>query len=335
MRAISTIQRRRTVPAAGRYGTSILVTAVLALGLAHGAFAANQGVVAVVNDQPITSFDVDQRIKMTSLIGNGKKLTRKEATEELINDVLKRAEAKRLNATLPDDQLDKAVERLAKGSGTTIDGLNKKLKSVGISMKALRAQLSTSLSFNRVLISKYKIKATVDASAVDKKLASLKQDPRMKPVPVLELIEVVLPVEKSDDAMTNQLLMARVVEARQIQTKFTGCKSVREASEGVFNVKIGKTVEAPVDNLPGQLRSALEAAGPGKLVGPMRAPNGVQLIGFCGRKTLAPPSPSREQVERLLVDQLYTAYEDKYLKDLRRTALIDYKDTKPAQDSTQ
>ena len=321
------LSRRGALPA-------VILVAVAPL-LSSPAPAANQGVIAVVNDHAITTFDVDQRIKMTGLIGNGRKLSRKQALEELINDVLKRAEAKRLNATLGDDQIDKAIERLAKGSGMTVDGLNAKLKSLGISMKQLRAQLTTSLSFNRVLVSKYQLKAAVEPAAVDKKLENLKKDPRLKPIPVFELIEVVLPVEKSDDAMTNQLLMARVIEARQMQSRFAGCGKTREAAEGIFNVKIGKVVEAPIDNLPKGLRSALESAGPGKLVGPMRAPNGVQLIGFCGKRTLTPPAPSREQVERLLVDELYGTYEEKYLKDLRRTALIDYKDASATQGSTQ
>jgi peptidyl-prolyl cis-trans isomerase SurA len=303
--------------------------------LATPAPAANQGVIAVVNDKAITTFDVDQRIKMTTVIGSGRKLTRKQALDELIDDVLKHAEAKRLNALLGDDQVDKAIERLAKGSGMSIDGLNGKLKSLGISMKALRAQLTTSLSFNRVLVSKYQLKAAVEPAAVDKKLASLKRDPRLKPVAVFELIEVVLPVEKSEDAMANQLLMARVVEARQMQQRFAGCGKTRDAAEGIFNVKISKVVEAPVENLPKGLRSALETAGPGKLVGPMRAPNGVQLIAFCGKRTVSPPAPSREQVERLMVDEMYGTYEEKYLKDLRRTALIDYKDASANQGSTQ
>lgn len=323
----------RTTVAAKRFlGAVFLAYGIVFSGPAP---AANQGVIVVVNDQPITSFDVEQHIKMTTLIGNGKHLTQKEAVEDLINAVLKRAEAKRLNALLSDDQIDKAVERLAKGSGTTMDGLTAKLKSVGISMKALRDQLMTSLSFNRVLISKYQLKATADDAAVDKKLAALKQDPRMKPIGVYELIEVVLPVEKTGDAMESQLLVSRAVEAHQIQSRFKGCNSVHDAAEGIFNVKVSKTLDAPPDKLPQPLRAALDKAGPGSLVGPMRSTEGVQLIGFCGRRTISPPTISREDAGKMVVEEMYNVYEEKYLRDLRRTALIDYKDPSLAQDPTQ
>ncbi|MGH6875376.1 MAG: hypothetical protein ACREDW_10195, partial [Aestuariivirgaceae bacterium] len=171
-----------------------LVAAVLILAttLPFGGAAAaveNKGVVAVVNDQPITSFDVEQRIKMTTVLGSGKKLSRKEALELLINDILKRSETTRIKATLSEEQVDAAVERLAKGSGTTLQGLEAKLKTAGITMKALRAQLLTNLSFNRVLMAKYKIKPHVDEVEVDRKLAQLKQDPRLQPMQIFEIRE--------------------------------------------------------------------------------------------------------------------------------------------------
>ena len=54
-----------------------------------------------------------------------------------------------------------------------------------------------------------------------------------------------------------------------------------------------------------------------------------------GKRTIAPQGPTREQVQRMLVDQVYDVYEEKYLRDLRRTALIDYKDPSLRQDQTQ
>ena len=83
----------------------MLVLALVALAPlpAMAASAANQGVVAVVSDQPITNFDVEQRIKLTSILGSGKQLSRKQALELLINDVLKRNEIKKFNVTATED----------------------------------------------------------------------------------------------------------------------------------------------------------------------------------------------------------------------------------------
>jgi peptidyl-prolyl cis-trans isomerase SurA len=313
----------------------LLVPALLAMAPAvAAAVTESKGVVAVVNDQPITSFDVNQRIKLTSVLGSGKKLTRKEALELLINDILKRNETARVKAALSEEQVDAAVERLAKGTGTTVEGLNAKLKSAGISMKALRLQLQTNLSFNRVLISKYKIKPAIEDADVDKKLAALKQDPRLKPVSVYEIREIVLPVELND-AFASQLMQTRAIEAQQIQQNFKSCAKVNEAVSGIFNVKVSKLIQAPAEQLPKKMRDILEQAGTSTLIGPMRAKEGIQLIAFCGKRTITPEGPSREQVQRMLIEQVYDVYEEKYLRDLRRTALIDYKDPSLKQDQTQ
>jgi peptidyl-prolyl cis-trans isomerase SurA len=314
-----------------------LLAAIVALPLSCAAAAAveNKGVVAVVNDQPITSFDIEQRIKLTSLLGSGKKLTRKEALEIAINDRLKRAETTRLKATLTDEQVEAAVERLAKGSGTTVEGLQAKLKAAGITMKALRAQLLTNLSLNRVLVAKYKIKPHVDEAEIDRKLAQLKQDPRLQPMQIFEIREITLPMQATGELIVSQMLQARAIEAQQIAQKYTGCASANDAVAGIFNVKIGRVIQVQADKLPEKMRATLEQTGTKKLLGPMRAKEGIQLIAFCGKRMLSPESPTREQVQRMLTEKAYDTYEEKYLRDLRRTALIDYKDPSLEQDQTQ
>lgn len=322
---------RLTCVAAALFALGVL----LPLSGAAAATVENKGVVAVVNDQPITSFDIEQRIKMTSVLGSGKKLTRKEALEIVINDLLKRAETTRLKATLTDEQVDAAVERLAKGSGTTIEGLETKLRTAGITMKALRAQLLTNLSFNRVLIAKYKIKPHVEDADVDRKLAQLKQDPRLQPMQIFEIREITLPMQATGELIVSQMLQARAIEAQQIQQKYTGCAKVNEAVSGIFNVNVGKVIQIQADKLPDKMRATLEETGTKRLLGPMRAKQGIQLIAFCGKRMFAPSGPTRDQVQRMLLEKAYDTYEEKYVRDLRRTALIDYKDHSLEQDQTQ
>ncbi|MDP9137379.1 MAG: hypothetical protein M3N38_04285, partial [Pseudomonadota bacterium] len=70
-------------------------------------------------------------------------------------------------------------------------------------------------------------------------------------------------------------------------------------------------------------------------IGPMRANGGIQLVGFCGRRAVAPQAPTREQVEASMLNELYDSHEAKYLKELRRMVFVDYKDPELSQDQTQ
>jgi peptidyl-prolyl cis-trans isomerase SurA len=215
---------------------------------------------------------------------------------------------------------------MAKASGTDSQGLAAKLKSKGVSMSALKNLVNAQISFNRLLNALYKVKVEVDPSEVDKKYQEIVNDPKLKPVPVYELIEITLPVEKTSDVMAKELLVARAADAQQYRHQYKGCASARQAASGIFNVKIGNVLKADGRKLPAPLKAALDQAGPGGIVGPGRSQEGIQLIAFCRKSDMAPPAPTREQVETMLKNKKYDTYEERYIRELRRNAFIDYKD---------
>ncbi|MDP4823089.1 MAG: SurA N-terminal domain-containing protein [Aestuariivirgaceae bacterium] len=283
-------------------------------------------VIVIVNDRPITAFDIDQRIKISELLGDAPNAnTRPKVLQELINDVLKRTEAQRFRAMPSTKQVDEAMARLAKNSGINQDGFAKQLKAKGVNLEAVRTQVATTMAFNRLIGSKYNVRNIVDEAEVTRRLEQFKRDPRMKPTTVYKLQEIMLPVENVG-AMSGQLLMARAVEAQQVMSRYTGCASAKKAGSGIFNVKVGKPFEADAARLPKDLKAALDKAGTKRLVGPIQGQQGIQLIGLCSKNELAPAPPTRQQVETLIMNEKYASYEERYVKELRRSAFIDYKD---------
>jgi peptidyl-prolyl cis-trans isomerase SurA len=304
-----------------------LILAVFAGCLPLGSAAQAGGkVLVIVNDQPITDFDIDQRLKAAELMGDQPGSNpRKKVLQELVNDVLKQAEAKKLGALPSERQVDEAMNRMARGVGTDAAGLASRIKQKGLKLQDVRDQVAISIAFNRLLNAKYAIDPKVDSAEVDRRMAMFQNDPRMQAVSVYKIQEIQLPVENVG-AMANELMMARAVEARQIMSRYNGCASAKTASRGIFNVKVGKVIEADGSRLPKPLKAALDKAGTKKLVGPIPAQGGIQLLGLCGTSKLAPTGPTRAQVENMIVNEKYASFEERYVKDLRRTAIIDYKD---------
>ncbi len=191
--------------------------------------------------------------------------------------------------------------------------------------------MAAQISFARILGGKYQVKIKVEPAEVDKKFAEIKQDleqkvstimndPRMKAVQVYTILEIDLPVE-GDDSM---LLQARAVEAVQLIRNFKGCSTARAAASGIFNVKIGKQIDAVAAKIPKPMKQALDKVGPGKAMGPARGPKGIQVIGFCGKRTIQPPKPkyelpTRQQVEAAVSNEKYDAAEEKYMKIMRKS----------------
>jgi len=322
----------------GTFLAAALAASLLAgASLAHAAGDAGQGVIVTVNDFPITSFDVEQRVRLNAILGRAQGSAddqRKRALQALIDDVIKVVEAKKYKADPNEDTIDKQIEKMAKGSKTDTKGLTAQLKAKGVSMLTLRRLVGAQISFNRLLNGMFKLKVEVDPAEVDKKYNEYVNDPRLKPVSVYEILEIDMPVDGlTNDAMGQQLFMARAADAAQYRRKFKGCDSARQAASGIYNVRVGKRMQADGGRIPKPLKSALDQAGPGGIVGPARSKTGIQLIAFCGKKSLSPEKPTREQIETMLMNKKYDVYEERYMRELRRNAFIEYKDAKASQDA--
>ena len=69
----------------------------------NSARAAGQGIVATVNDIPITSFDIDQRLRLLEILGikEAGKDARKKALHMMIDEIIKIAEGKKIQGQMP------------------------------------------------------------------------------------------------------------------------------------------------------------------------------------------------------------------------------------------
>jgi peptidyl-prolyl cis-trans isomerase SurA len=242
-----------------------------------------------------------------------------------------------------DAEITDRMQRIAKGMKLTREELLAKLKKEGISEATFRSYLLASVAFGRIISAKYREEVKASPEEVDAKIAEidktigaqvrkLMNDPRMKPLTVYSLMEVTLPIDGDDPG----LLQSRAIEAQQVLQRFKGCNNARKAAEGVFNVKIGKRFDADAAKLPKPMKQALDKAGEGRAIGPMRGKAGIQLVALCGVRTITPPKPdfkmpSREQVERMVVNEKYDKLEEDYLKLARDRVYVEYRNPNYAQ----
>ena len=284
----------------------------------------SQRVFVVVNDQPITGYDISQRIRLNKILGR-RRNTRKDAMEELINDVIQISEAERNKVNIDDRRINSAIASMASSTGSNPARLKTQLKSRGISEASLKKQVKASLAL-RWLMQKQGAKiGKVSEAEVDRRLKKINSDIRRQGVTVFLIKQVNLPVEQTSSAMAPQLMQARGIEAQQIARRYRGCSSLRKASSNIYNVQITRTIQADSRRLPPQMRKALQQAGTRKLIGPLRTRAGIQMIAFCGTKRIEPQKLSREQAKIMVENEKFGQAADSILRKLRRNAFIDYK----------
>ncbi len=284
----------------------------------------SQRVFVVVNDQPITGYDISQRTILNRILGR-RKNSRKDVLEELINDVIQVGEAKQNKVDIDDKRINAAIGNMAGSTGSTPDRLKAQLRKQGVAFSSLKRQVKASLAL-RWLMQKQgaKVGKVTDAD-IDRKLQKINSDPRRQGVTVYLIKQVNLPVEQTSSAMAPQLLQARAIEAQQIARKYKGCSSLRRAASNIYNVKITRTIQADSRKLPGDMRKSLRKAGRKRLLGPMRTRSGIQLIAFCGIQRIEPPKATREQAKNIVENEKFGQAANNILKGLRRKAFIDYK----------
>lgn len=317
-----------------RWLASVVATTLLLALATAPAEAVSTRVVATVNDSAISAYQISQRVKLLKvlrpqLMRGSKKKQQKVALEDLIDEKLKIAEAKKLKLLLPADRVEGII---AQNPG--LKGLADRLKKHGLSSRLVHSYIATRMSWNRIISSKYPNQTVTDAQVsaqIAKVRADIKKAAAEQAVSIYELLPITLPVDRqATPELTNEVARSRMIEADAIARRFKSCRSARSATRGVFNVKIGKRLPADPRRMPKKMRSSLDRAGPGSafVMGVTPDRTAVQMMAFCGRKRIAPPAPkiTDEMVKQRLQDERYENLGKSYLRDLHKNAFIEYKD---------
>jgi len=106
---------------------AVLVFAAAALPSAARA----QQVVVIVNGEPITALDIEQRAKLIQLSSH-KAPTRQEVLDELINEKLKVREAKKWGLEIPSSEVDSAYDTMASRMRLMPEQLTELLANSGV-----------------------------------------------------------------------------------------------------------------------------------------------------------------------------------------------------------
>lgn len=166
------------------------------------------GILAVVNDDPISDFDLDQRlnfiIRLSSLKDDRK--TRRalapRVLRTLVNETLKLQEAKNQNITVTPKEIQRALAQVAKQHRLPPGKLAPFLKSRGISMSTLTRQVTAAIGWPALIRRKFLRTIVISEEEIDKALVRFKESLNK---PRHLAAEIFLPVDGSnDDARTRQ-----------------------------------------------------------------------------------------------------------------------------------
>ncbi len=279
----------------------------------------NSSIPVLVNDVPITAYDIGQRTKLSRL--GGGKATQQAAMEELIDETLQMIEAQRRGLAVPEAQVDAAYASIAQRLKLTPPGLTKALGSQGIDGSSLKKRLRAQIAWQQLVQRRTAQKASVKSEEVTAAIAS-KGDPSALKITEYTLQQIVFVVPSGSSA---GLFQQRRREAEAFRQRFAGCdQSLAQAKllRGVVVKDIGRRDSTQLVDPQGQ--KVMETPS-GKTAPPNQTDQGIELIAVCNTRDIQSTSAARAEAENDLYLKQAADLGKDYLKELRDRAIISYR----------
>src|ERR1700681_2099668 len=149
-----------------------------------------QSVAVMVNGDPITSYDIEQRTKLNFLTTH-KQMSRDEVVNELIDEKVKIKEAKKFGVDPTSTDIEQSYGQMSSRMRITSDQLTKSLESQGIRPDTLKARMKAEMVWTSLIRGRYKeslqvgekdVAAAVQASGADDKQEGEAFEYRMQPI---------------------------------------------------------------------------------------------------------------------------------------------------------
>jgi peptidyl-prolyl cis-trans isomerase SurA len=299
---------------------NLLIAALLAAGVsAPGTAARAQQVVVIVNGEPITALDIEQRTKLIQL-STHKVPTRQEVLDELINEKLKVREAKKLGLEISASEVDTAYATMAGRMRLTAEQLTEQLAKSGIHPSTLKARIKTDLTWPQLVRGRYQSSLQIGDKDILTAMESKSSDTGGYDYtlrPILFLVPAGSP---------EAFVEGRKREAEALRNRFQDCDAGIAFARALKDVAVRDQVIRSSADIPAELRKVLEGVEVGRLTAPEVTKFGVEMFAICARKeSAADNSPVRRQVRESIMAQRYEERSKHYLQELRRGAMLEYK----------
>ena len=294
---------------------SILIIGLLSIPVAVRA----QSVAVMVNGEPITNFDIEQRMKLTKLSSH-KMPSRQEALDELIDEKVKIKEAKKYGVDPSASDINSSYASMSSRMRISPEQLTKVLEAQGVRPDTLRARIKADMVWTSLVRGRFKDSLLVgerdvqNAVGGDGKPEADNFEYLMRPI--------VLIVPHGAPASMTEM---RKKEAEALRERVQSCADAESMFRAMQNATIRASVTKTSADLPVPLREMLDKTPIGRLTAPEVTRQGVEMVALCGRNPTTLDTPKKREVREKLYGQKYEARQKSYLNEIRKQAMIEYR----------
>jgi peptidyl-prolyl cis-trans isomerase SurA len=297
----------------------VALAAVLALGIGAATILPVDAteIRYVVNDRPITSFDIERRAALLRLMqrkGNVNEL----AAEEMIDQTLRQQEMARSGVNITQAMVDESYRNFAGSNNMTVAQLDQILGQAGVGKEHFKEFIRTQIGWGRVMQSRSRSGTILSEQDVVQKML---QQGGQKPTATEYMLQQVIFVVPA--AQRGQLLAKRKREAQAMRDRFNGCANTVQFAKGLIDVTVRDMGRVLAPELPPEWKDQISNTRPGNATPIRETERGVEFIGICSAREV-----SDDHVARMVFQSQQAgdgSFEDaakEYMAELRKKARI-------------
>ncbi|TCQ12489.1 periplasmic chaperone for outer membrane proteins SurA [Rhizobium sp. PP-F2F-G36] len=314
-----TVQKRSSLRVAAGILRAGLLAGALCLPTTLPAAAAGAGtaVAVVVNGTPITTGDIAKRAAFLKL----QRQSSAGAREQMIDEVLKRAEVLRLQQSVSTEDVDAAVARFAAGNKLSVAQLTQVLAQAGVGIDHFKSYVAISMSWPRAV--RLRFGSGGGRLSNEELVRRMQENGGNKPVTTEYFLQQVIFVVPS--AKRNAIMGKRQAEANASRSSYPGCDDAKTFAATMRDVSIRNLGRMMVQEIPEDWRPLVEKAGDGNTTATRVTERGVEYLGICKKRQVS-DDLAAEVVFRAEDLGKQKGGEDpnsvKYMEELRKRAQI-------------
>jgi peptidyl-prolyl cis-trans isomerase SurA len=278
-----------------------------------------QTVAVMVNGEPITNYDIDQRSKLITL-STHKPADRQQVINELIDEKVKLKEGKKFGIEPSAADIDQSYTAMSARMRISADQLTKSLESQGIRPDTLKARMKTEMVWSNLVRGRFKESLQIGEKDVEKavpdeaKSNTQSFEYKMQPI--------VLVVPRGSDAGAVE---ARRKEAEALRARIQTCDEANSFFKSMQNAAIRESVTKTSADIPPSLRELLDGTPIGHLTPPEVTKQGVEMVALCSRNPTAVDTPKKREIRDKMFAEKFEAKSKAYLAECRRSSMIEYR----------
>lgn len=256
-------------------------------GAASGSVTNQDRIAAVVNENVITTSDIEARMKLAFLSSglpdtpDVREHILPQILRGLIDEQLQTQEAKRLDVSVSKEEIDKALEAIGRDNHIPGD-MRMFLQEKGASPQALEDQIRAGLAWNKVIQRELRSRVDVGDDEIETAIARIRANAGKQEFLVNEIF---LAVDNAKDE--DQVHQAAENLVQQIKHGANFAAVARQFSQSTGAASGGDIGWIQEGQLPSELNNALITMAPQTVAGPIRSANGYHILALREKRTVS------------------------------------------------